>query len=91
MNDNKYSITNILSDLLLNIKGLSSNLTTMINEMSNDYLFDEIYQAFDITTQNARMLYNEMLKRNLYTIKTEDTSCIQLASKNLFTKLKEMK
>ena len=61
MNDRDY-----LNCVLETEKNMSNNLSYALNEVSNDALFDKIYNIFDEIKNNARDAYNLAFKNGWY-------------------------
>ncbi len=64
----------MITDVLETEKNLSNNISIALNEMSNDKLYDKIYDYFSLSKENARKIYNLMFKYGWYKLeKAEDT------------------
>lgn len=61
MNDRDY-----LNCVLETEKNMSNNLSYALNEVSNDALFDKIYNIFDEIKNNARDAYTLAFKNGWY-------------------------
>lgn len=79
MNDRDY-----LNCVLELEKNMSNNLSTSLNEASNDVLFDELYNMFDEVKNNARDAYILAFQKGWYKLEeaeqqkiTEKQNCLQ--------------
>lgn len=73
MNDRDY-----LNCALLAEKDMSNNLSYVLNEVSNDKLFDDVYEIFDEVKNYGRDCYDIAFKNGWYKLeKAEDTKINQ--------------
>jgi len=73
MNDRDY-----LNCVLEAEKDMSNNLSYVLNEVSNDKLFDDVYEIFDEVKNYARDAYDLAFKNGWYKLeKAEDTKITQ--------------
>ena len=76
MNDRDY-----LNCVLEAEKNMSNNLSYVLNEVSNDNLFDKVYSIFDEIKNYARDAYDLAFKNGWYKLeKAEDTKINEKAA-----------
>ncbi len=73
MNDENY-----LNDMLETEKNMSVNMTYALNEASNENLFDEIYEMFNMVKESQRTLFELAFKKGWYCLeKAEENKIIE--------------
>lgn len=85
MNDSDY-----LNDILSTEKGLSSNYVMVMNEASNDDLFEEIGNICQDTKDCARDLFNLQFAKGWYRLEKADTNKINTISQEYQQKSNEL-
>lgn len=85
MNDLDY-----LTSLLECEKNMSNNLNIVLNEASNDYLYNEIYDIFDIVRETQRDLYETSFRYGWYKVEKVDDSLITSKLNELSSKVLEL-
>jgi len=78
----------ILNDILLTLKNVSNNYSIAIDEMSNKYLFKEVYKIYNETKTNARLAYELAFSNGWYSLEKAEASKI-LEAENKMNKLKK--
>jgi spore coat protein CotF len=85
MNDSDY-----LNDILATEKSLSSNYVMVMNESSNNNLFNEIGSICQETKDNARALFNLQFKKGWYRLERAEQTKIDTVSQEYNQKLNEL-
>jgi hypothetical protein len=85
MNDYNY-----LYDMLETEKNLSVNMVTVLNEASNEMLFDKIDLLFREIKQSQRDLFQLLFQKGWYSLEEESTTKIDTKVKELQTKIDEL-
>lgn len=85
MNDKDY-----LSDVLETLKNMSNNLSIAINEMSNDYLYEVMFEIFTTVKDEARDAYNIMFEDGWYTLEKAESNKINESVNKLNICLSEL-
>lgn len=85
MNDSDY-----LNDLLMTEKSFSGNYVIVMNEASNDDLFDEIGNICQDTKDCARDLFNLQFAKGWYRLEKAEENKINTVSQEYNQKLNEL-
>ena len=85
MNDRDY-----LNDLLNTEKCMSDNLSTALNEASNEHIFKEFMPMFNDTKEAANDLFNLLFKNGWYTLEKAEQQKIQQKQTEFSQKLTEL-
>lgn len=80
----------ILTDILSTEKCISNNFGYMINEMSNDNLYEVVYELLDLTKQSARDIFNLMSNEGMYSMENVKEENIIKTNKKLNTEYKKI-
>lgn len=85
MNDCDY-----LNTILELEKNMSNNLSTALNEASNEDLYNEIFDMFTQVKESARELFQLSFKKGWYSLEKANTNKVQTKHQELTQKLKEI-
>lgn len=85
MNDENY-----LNDVLADEKNMSNNYSTVLNEMSNNKLFKEVYDLFSESKLLAREAFELAFKNGWYELTKASESDISTAYEKNSKKIKEI-
>lgn len=85
MNDCDY-----LNNILEMEKNMSNNLSISLNEASNNYLFNILYDMFDEIKETARQAFDLMFKNGWYTLEKENEQKISEKQQQLNEKINEL-
>jgi len=85
MNDRDY-----LNCALLAEKDMSNNLSYVLNEVSNDKLFDDVYEIFDEVKNYARDCYDLAFKNGWYKLEKAEQTKITKTLTELNEKFNEL-
>lgn len=80
----------ILNDILLCLKNTSNNYSVVLDEMSNKYLFKEIYKIFNETKAKAREAYELAFSNGWYTLEKAEATKINEAITKMTKQKKEL-
>ena len=80
----------ILNDILFCLKNVSNNYSVAIDEMSNKYLYKEIYKIFNETKQKAREAYELAFSNGWYTLEKAESQKINDAVTKMTKQKKEL-
>lgn len=80
---------NFLYDILATEKCMSVNMVTMLNEISNQILFDKIEMLFREIKQSQHDLFELLFKKGWYTLEEAEQTKIDEKTTELQTKLDE--
>ncbi len=80
----------MITDILETEKNLSNNFSIALNEMSNDKLYDKIFDFFSSSKDNGRKLYNLMFKYGWYKLEKADESKITENENSMTKKFNEL-
>lgn len=80
----------ILNDVLNTEKCMSDNLSTALNEASNETLFNDILPMFNDTKAAAKDLFNLLFKNGWYTLEKAEQTKIQQKYTEFSQKLSEL-
>jgi spore coat protein CotF len=67
---------NILNDILINEKNMSSNYSTVLNELSNEFLYNELFKIYKETQDAQRNLFNLLFIKGWYALERADMNKI---------------
>lgn len=85
MNDRDY-----LNCVLEAEKDMSNNLSYVLNEISNDKLFDDVYEIFDEVKNYARDAYDLAFENGWYKLEKAEQTKITQTTTELNEKLSEL-
>lgn len=85
MNDKDY-----LNDLLESEKNISNNFSIAVDEMSNNKLFDDLFDILEDSKKLARDLYNLAFKLGWYCLEKENPMKIETKYNELNSMLSEI-
>lgn len=86
LNDEDY-----MTILLNNLKCLTKNMAISLTESSNSELYKEYKNMFDNIIKHQRAAYELMFKFGWYTLEEAEKKKIETLSKDLETKLQDLK
>ena len=81
---------NILNDVLMNEKNISNNFSIALDEMSNKYLYKEVFEILRTSKDLAREAYDLAFKNGWYELTKADEKEISNAYDKSSKKLKEI-
>ena len=85
MNDCDY-----LNDILMTEKNMASNYITVLNEVSNNYLYNELFNIYQETQDCQRDLFNLLFKKGWYKLEKADPNKITTELNEHEPKLNEL-
>ena len=80
----------ILNDILLSLKNVSNNYSVAIDEMSNRYLFKEVFKIYNETKIKAREAYELAFSNGWYTLEKAEATKIDQAYTKMNKTRKEL-
>ncbi|MBQ6687173.1 MAG: spore coat protein [Bacilli bacterium] len=80
----------ILNDVLLTLKNVSNNYSIAIDEMSNKYLFKEVFKIFNETKNKAREAYELAFNNGWYSLEEAEEQKINQALTKMNKSKKEL-
>ena len=86
MNDENY-----LNDMLETEKNMSVNMTYALNEASNENLFDEIYETFNMVKESQRTLFELAFKKGWYCLEKAEENKISEEYNKLTKSIEQLK
>ena len=86
MNDKDY-----MNALLDTLKELTKNYAIILTEASNEKLYQEYKQSFEVFTSLQREIYELMFKNGWYVIEKSDVNKIKTTRQNLSAELTKLK
>ena len=86
MNDENY-----LNDMLETEKNMSVNMTYALNEASNENLFDEIYEMFNMVKESQRTLFELAFKKGWYCLEKAEENKISEEYNKLTKSIEQLK
>lgn len=66
----------ILNDILTTEKNMSNNYSTVLNEISNSSLYNELFKIYQETQETQRELFNLLFKKGWYALEKADVNKI---------------
>lgn len=85
MNDKDY-----MNSLLGTLKELTKNYALILTEASNEKLYEEYKQAFEVFTSLQREIYELMFQKGWYVIEKSDVSKISTEKQKLSAELTKL-
>ncbi len=80
----------ILNDILLTLKNVSANYSIAIDEMSNKYLYKEVFKIFNETKDKARETYELAFNNGWYSLEEADVTKIDQTVTKMTKSKKEL-
>lgn len=81
----------ILTDILITEKNMSDNYSIALNEMSNEYLYKELFTIFEETKKAQRRIFNLLFQKGWYALERADANKINQKYQEYNALLGEMK
>ncbi|MDD4036414.1 MAG: spore coat protein [Bacilli bacterium] len=66
----------ILNDILTTEKNMSNNYSIVLNEASNDFLYNELFKIYQETQSAQRELFNLLFRKGWYALERADANKI---------------
>lgn len=79
-----------LSAVLGNLKNMSNNFSTALNECSNETMYQEVFAMFEETKRMARMAYQLMFQNGWYTLEKAIQQNITSKQNDCSLKMKQL-
>lgn len=80
----------VLNDVLLTLKNVSNNYSIAIDEMSNKYLYKEVFKIFNDTKNKAREAYELAFNNGWYSLEEAEEQKINQALTKMNKSKKEL-
>lgn len=89
-NDTIINDENILNDILETEKNMSVNMTTALNEASNEELYKKLYEIFELIKNKQRLLFELAYSKGWYELETAPKAKMNKEYNKLNKKLSEI-